>query len=302
MPHDPHHAPTSSGAPNSVPGIRCILGVGAGKGGVGKSTVATNLAVALAQTGAKVGLLDADIYGPSVPIMLGLRGAKPAVNAQRKIIPAVAHGIQTVSMGFMVQEDMAVAWRGPMVGRAVTQFIQDVEWGELDYLIVDLPPGTGDILLSFAQAVPMTGALVVSTPQDVAFADVLRAVRMFSMLKVPLVGLVENMSSFLGPDNGKEYLIFGPSNSPAHCKTHDVEFLGALPIELQVSPSADAGLPIVVAEPKSKLAGLYRELAVTLAAKLDALVAKDSAAADLGKGFFTPAAGAAGQVVHEYKP
>lgn len=299
MAHDPSHAPT---APNSVPGIRCILGVGAGKGGVGKSTVATNLAVALAQTGARVGLLDADIYGPSVPIMLGLRGAKPAVNAERKIIPAVAHGIQTVSMGFMVQEDMAVAWRGPMVGRAVTQFIQDVSWGELDYLIVDLPPGTGDILMSFAQAVPMTAALVVSTPQDVAFADVLRAVRMFSMLHIPLVGLVENMSSFLCPDNGKEYLIFGPSNSPAHCKTHGLDFLGALPIELQVSPSADAGLPIVVAEPKSRLAGLYRDLAVRLAGMLDALVAKESAQAGLGQDFFTKPAAASAQVVHEYKP
>lgn len=299
MAHDPSHAPA---APNSVPGIRCILGVGAGKGGVGKSTVATNLAVALAQSGARVGLLDADIYGPSVPIMLGLRGAKPAVNAERKIIPAVAHGIQTVSMGFMVQEDMAVAWRGPMVGRAVTQFIQDVAWGELDFLIVDLPPGTGDILMSFAQAVPMTAALVVSTPQDVAFADVLRAVRMFSMLHIPLVGLVENMSSFLCPDNGKEYLIFGPSNSPSHCATHGLEFLGALPIELQVSPSADAGLPIVVAEPKSRLAGLYRDLAEKLAAKLDALVVKETAQAGLGQDFFTKPAAAPTQVVHEYKP
>ncbi len=270
-----------------TPHIGCLLGVGAGKGGVGKSTVATNLATALAQAGARVGLLDADIYGPSLPIMMGLRGAQPAVNAERKIIPAVAHGIKVVSIGFMVQEDMAVAWRGPMVGRAVTQLIEDVAWGELDYLIVDLPPGTGDIILSLCQAVPLDGAVVVSTPQDVAFADVLRAVRMFSMLKVEVVGLVENMSYFRCPDNGKDYAIFGPSNSERHCNAHKLAFLGALPIELQVSPSADAGLPIVIAEPKSDLAQRYRALAGSLASRLVQMRAAATRKAEVGKGFFT---------------
>lgn len=276
-----------------TPHIGCLLGVGAGKGGVGKSTVATNLAVALAQAGARVGLLDADIYGPSLPIMMGLRGAQPAVNAERKIVPAVAHGVKVVSIGFMVQEDMAVAWRGPMVGRAVTQLIDDVAWGELDYLIVDLPPGTGDIILSLCQAVALDGAVVVSTPQDVAFADVLRAVRMFSMLKVEVVGLAENMSYFRCPDNGLDYAIFGPSNSERHCEAHKLAFLGALPIELQVSPSADAGLPIVVAEPNSDLADRYRKLASRLASRLVQMRAATARKADLGKGFFT---------VHDYVP
>lgn len=278
---------TSTG---KLAGIRHVIGVGAGKGGVGKSTVAVNLAVALQQTGARVGLLDADIYGPSVPIMLGLRGAKPAVNAQRKIVPAVAHGLKTVSMGFMVQEDMAVAWRGPMVGKAVTQFVEDVAWGELDYLIVDLPPGTGDIILSLAQSIPLSGAVVVSTPQDVAFADVLRAVRMFSMLKVEVLGLVENMSWFRCPDNGKDYEIFGPSNSPAHCAAHELTFLGRLPIDMNVSPNADAGLPITVADKQGSLAGLYRELAGKVASRLVQVAAKANRRETLGKGFFTGAA------------
>jgi ATP-binding protein involved in chromosome partitioning len=269
-----------------LPNVRHVLGVGAGKGGVGKSTVAVNLAVALAQAGAKVGLLDADVYGPSVPIMLGLRGTKPSVNAQRKIIPAEAHGIKAISMGFMVQEDMAVAWRGPMVGRAVTQFVEDVDWGELDYLIVDLPPGTGDIILSLCQAIPLSGAVVVSTPQDVAFADVVRAVRMFSMLKVDLVGLVENMSYFRCPDNGKDYEIFGPSNSKGNCEAHAIPFLGKLALDMLVSPNADAGRPIVAAEPTSHQAETYRLIAGQVASKLVQKAWQDRATSTLGEGFF----------------
>ncbi|MBM4342664.1 MAG: Mrp/NBP35 family ATP-binding protein [Deltaproteobacteria bacterium] len=279
-------ASAAQGSP-AYPNIGCLLGVGAGKGGVGKSTVASNLAVALAQSGCRVGLLDADIYGPSVPILMGLRGAKPAVNAARKIVPAVAHGVKTVSIGFMVQDDMAVAWRGPMVGKAVTQLLQDVDWGDLDYLVVDLPPGTGDVVLSLCQAAALDGAVVVSTPQDVAFADVLRAVRMFSMLKVDVVGLVENMAYFLCPDNGKAYEIFGPSNSEHHCAAHDLTFLGRLPIELQVSPCADAGLPIVVAEPDSELCTRYKSLAADLALRLVRRKAAIAAQSALGEGFFT---------------
>ena len=267
--------------------IRYIIGVGAGKGGVGKSTVAVNLAVALAQAGAQVGLLDADIYGPSVPIMLGLRGQKPTVNAASKIMPAEAHGIRCISMGFMIADDMAVAWRGPMVGRAVTQFIDDVEWGELDYLIVDLPPGTGDIILSLCQAIPLSGALVVTTPQDVAFADVLRALRMFTMMKVEVLGLVENMSYFRCPDNGKDYAIFGPSHGEGHCAEHGVHFLGGLPIDMAVSPSADAGQPIVVAAPESLQAQLFREIAGKVASLQAISAHKHRPLAEVGKGFFS---------------
>ncbi len=244
---------------SKLPNVRHVLGVGAGKGGVGKSTVAVNIALSLAKAGAKVGLLDADVYGPSVPIMLGLKGHKPVVNADRKIVAFEAHGIRCISMGFLVGEDTAVAWRGPMVGRAVQQFVEDVDWGPLDYLIVDLPPGTGDVILSLCQALPLTGAVVVSTPQDVAFADVLRAVKMFGMLKVDVIGLVENMSYFRCPDNGKDYNIFGPSHSEDHCKAQELEFLGQLPIDLALSANADAGRPIVAAEPDGMLAEKYRQ-------------------------------------------
>ncbi len=295
MAHTHPHGGAPRPSPARLPHIRNILGVGAGKGGVGKSTVAANLAIALAKTGARVGLLDADLYGPSVPIMLGLKGAKPTVNANSRIVPAEAYGIKAISIGFMIQDDMAVAWRGPMVGQAVTQFIRDVEWGELDYLLVDLPPGTGDIILSLGQTVPLDGALVVSTPQDVAFADVLRAVKMFGMLQVEVLGLIENMSYFHCPDNGKDYAIFGPSNSDRHCAEHGLPFLAALPIELGVSPNADKGRPIVIAEPDSQLTGLYIQLAAAVAAKLEAKRAAADAMPEFGKDFFSDA-------VTEYEP
>lgn len=267
--------------------VRHVIGIGAGKGGVGKSTVAVNLALALSQAGAKVGLLDADIYGPSVPIMLGLRDAKPAVNAARKIVPAERYGLKCISIGFMIDEDTAVAWRGPMVARAVTQFIEDVAWGELDYLIVDLPPGTGDIILSLCQAIPLSGAVVVTTPQDVAFADVLRAVKMFGMLNVEMIGLVENMSYFHCPDNGKDYPIFGPSHTADHAEKHGLQLLGKLPLDMAVSPNADAGRPIVVAEPNSQQAAMYREMAGQVATKQAQLAFAKAEKANAGKGFFT---------------
>lgn len=244
-----------------MPSVRHIIGVGAGKGGVGKSTVAVNLSVALAAAGARVGLLDADIYGPSVPIMMGLADAKPRVNEHNKIIPMVNHGVRFMSMGLLVSPDEAVVWRGPMIGRAVTQFIDDVAWGELDYLIVDLPPGTGDVVLTLSQSIPLSGAVVVSTPQDVAFADVQRAIRMFRMLKVDVAGLVENMAFFVCPDNNKTYWIFGQSRTAEHCAKHELKLLGTLPIELAVSPHADAGRPMVAAEPDSAHAALYNKLA-----------------------------------------
>ncbi len=277
---------------SKLPNVRHVLGVGAGKGGVVKSTVAVNLALSLAKAGAKVGLLDADVYGPSVPIMLGLKGHKPVVNADRKIVAFEAHGIRCISMGFLVGEDTAVAWRGPMVGRAVQQFVEDVDWGPLDYLIVDLPPGTGDVILSLCQALPLTGAVVVSTPQDVAFADVLRAVKMFGMLKVDVIGLVENMSFFHCPDNGKDYNIFGPSHSAEHCAQQEIEFLGQLPIDLALSANADAGRPIVAAEPEGLLAGKYKQIAGRVASKLAVLAFAAEKTEAAGDGFFGARPGA----------
>ena len=244
-----------------LPNVRHIIGVGAGKGGVGKSTVAVNMAVSLARAGARVGLLDADIYGPSVPIMMGLAAEQPQVNADRKIIPLLNHGVRFMSMGLLIKPEDAVVWRGPMIGRAVTQFVDDVAWGELDYLIIDLPPGTGDVTLTLSQTIPLSAAVVVSTPQDVAFADVQRAVRMFRMLKVDVAGLVENMAFFLCPDNNKTYWIFGQSRTAEHCAQYEVPLLGSLPIEMAISPNADQGLPIVAAEPEGTQAQGYARIA-----------------------------------------
>ncbi len=254
-----------------LPTVRNIIGVGSGKGGVGKSTVAVNIAVTLAQAGASVGLLDADVYGPSVPIMMGLADRRPQVTPDQKIVPLQAHGVRFMSMGLLVKREDAVVWRGPMIGRAVTQFVDDVQWGELDYLIVDLPPGTGDVVLSLSQTIPLSGAIVVSTPQDVAFADVIRAIRMFQMLKLDLLGLVENMAYFLCPDNGKRYAIFGDGRLSEQCKERDIELLGSLPLDMAVAPSADRGTPIAIAEPDSEQARLYREIAGRVAKRQAAI-------------------------------
>lgn len=257
------NAPTQS----RLPGVKHIIGVGAGKGGVGKSTVAVNLAVALREAGHKVGLLDADVYGPSVPIMMGRADARPEVGEDRKIKPIVAHGVGFMSMGLLVKAEDAVVWRGPMLGRAVTQFIDDVVWGELDYLIVDLPPGTGDVALSLAQTIPVSGAVVVATPQDVAFADVARALRMLEMLRVPVLGLVENMAWFVCSGCDKRHEIFGEGRTKQHCDERGLPLLVSLPLDAAVSPHADAGKPIVVAEPGSEQARLYHELAAAVIAR-----------------------------------
>jgi ATP-binding protein involved in chromosome partitioning len=251
-----------------LPSVKNIIAVGSGKGGVGKSTVATNLAVTLAQTGAKVGLLDADIYGPSMPIMLGIKDEKPYMTADNKIEPIEAHGLTTISMGFLLKETDAVVWRGPMLGKALQQFIEDVEWGELDYLVVDLPPGTGDVQLTLSQLVPIDGAIVVTTPQDVAFADVRRAIRMFEMTHIPILGLVENMSYFDCPDNDKRYYIFGEGRTEKHASDLNLTFLGQLPLDLKVGPAADKGTPMVLAEPDGQQAQLYSEIAGRVAADL----------------------------------
>jgi ATP-binding protein involved in chromosome partitioning len=220
------------------------------------------------QSGASVGLLDADIYGPSIPIMLGLKGRAPQINESQKIQPLARYGLWTISMGFLLKDDDAVVWRGPMLGKALQQFIEDVDWPELDYLVIDLPPGTGDVQLSLSQLVPIDGSVVVTTPQDVAFADVRRAIRMFEMTKVPLLGLVENMSYFHCPDNDKRYFIFGEGQTESHARENKVAFLGALPIDPNIGPAADRGEPITIADPQGEQAQLYREIAGKLAAEL----------------------------------
>ncbi len=278
-----------SALPNAerLANVANVIGVGAGKGGVGKTTVAVNLAVALAKAGARVGLLDADVYGPSVPIMLGATDAAALVDSNQKILPIEAHGIRFMSMGLLVKKDDAVVWRGPMIGRAVSQFIDDVAWGELDYLIVDLPPGTGDVVLSLSQTIPMSGSLVVATPQDVAFADVTRAIRMFRMLKVDVLGLVENMAYFLCPDNGKRYAIFGESRTARHCAQHDVKLLSSLPLDMAVSPNADRGQPVATAEDAAEQAALYAEMAGRVAKAQAVLNHRRTHTADKHKDFFS---------------
>jgi ATP-binding protein involved in chromosome partitioning len=242
--------------------VKAVIAVGSGKGGVGKSTVAVNLAAALARMGQSVGLLDADIYGPSVPIMMGMKSHRPTMLAdERTIVPVERYGIHAISMGFLLKESDAVVWRGPMLAKALQQFIEDVDWGTKDVLVIDLPPGTGDVQLSLTQLVPLTGAVVVTTPQDVAMADVRRAIRMFEMTKIPILGVVENMAYFRCPDNGKDYYVFGKGRTEEACRQMDIPLLARLPLDMQIGPAADAGQPIVVADPQGEQAALYQTLA-----------------------------------------
>jgi ATP-binding protein involved in chromosome partitioning len=228
---------------NPIPGVRNVVAVGAGKGGVGKSTVAVNLALGLRQSGASVGLLDADVYGPSVPTMLGDRRQATIDRDRHRILPNQAQGLSVMSIGYVLDPDKPMIVRGPIVHTAMRQFLADVEWGELDYLVVDLPPGTGDVALSLAQLVPLTGAVVVSTPQDVSLIDVLKAVNMFRTLKIPLLGLVENMSYYACPSCGHRDEIFGHGGAQAWAKAQGIPFLGAVPLHATVRAGGDAGLP-----------------------------------------------------------
>ncbi|MFN3870893.1 MAG: Mrp/NBP35 family ATP-binding protein [Aquificaceae bacterium] len=241
-----------------VPGVKHLIAVGSGKGGVGKSTVSVNLALALSKLGYKVGLLDADIYGPSIPTLLGIKGERVHVDDENKIIPIEKYGLKTLSIGFLLpSEDTPVIWRGPMLMRALTQFLFDVRWGELDFLVLDLPPGTGDVQLTLAQNVYMSGALVVTTPQDVALADVKKAVAMFKEVNIPVLGVIENMAYFVCPDSGKRYYIFGKGKVPQFAAAYGLKILGSIPIDPELSETSDMGIPVVESHPDSETARAF---------------------------------------------
>lgn len=254
-------APAShSHGKRGVPGIDAIIAVASGKGGVGKSTTACNLALALQAQGLKVGLLDADIYGPSVPKLFGLSG-KPNVVDNKAMEPMVGYGLKVMSIGFLIEPETAMIWRGPMVQSAITQMLRDVLWGELDVLLVDMPPGTGDAQLTMAQQVPLAGAVIVSTPQDLALIDARKGLNMFKKVDVPLLGIVENMSYFLAPDTGKRYDIFGHGGARREAERLGVTFLGEVPLEMGIRESSDAGAPVVVSKPDGAEAKIYRDIA-----------------------------------------
>jgi ATP-binding protein involved in chromosome partitioning len=248
----------------TVPGVRNIVAISSGKGGVGKSTVAVNIAVALALDGARVGLMDADVYGPNVPMMLGASDAKPEV-AMNKLVPIEAYGLRIMSMALLQPGDKPMIVRGPILHGLVKQFLSDVNWGELDYLIVDMPPGTGDVQLSLAQLVPVQGAVLVTTPQEVAIADVRRALRMFETVAVPVLGIVENMSYFVAPDTGIRYNIFGEGGGQKLANLYGVPFLGAVPLGMEVREGGDSGVPVVVSHPDSVQAQSFRRVAAEVA-------------------------------------
>lgn len=259
----------------AIPGVSHVIAVSAGKGGVGKSTVATNLAVALAQEGAQVGLLDADVYGPSVPLMLGTRGLSPSAVSDEKgeprMIPIEAHGIKMMSVGFMIDENQPVIWRGPMVSQLLRQFLYQVNWAPLDYLILDMPPGTGDIALTLVQSlqnVGLTGAISVTTPQQVATLDVLKSMEMFKKVNVPLLGLVENMAYFVAPDTGTRYDIFGTGGAQALADRLQVPLLGQIPLGMSIREGGDAGRPAVLSDRPDAYAESFRALARQLAAHI----------------------------------
>lgn len=252
---------------NRLPTVKNVIAVGSGKGGVGKSTIAVNLALALQQEGATAGLLDADIYGPSIPLMCGVKeGEKPSIAPGNRIVPITRFGMPLMSMGFLMKDGDAVVWRGPMLAKMLQQFLEQVDWGNLDYLIVDLPPGTGDVQISLAQLIPLSGAVVVTTPQDVALADVRRAIKMFQMTQVPLLGIVENMSGFVCPHCQEETPIFGGAADEQKYAKLGIDLLGQLPLELETRVSGDQGEPIVVCDPKSKQTERFRALARQIAA------------------------------------
>ena len=256
-----------------VPGVKNILAVASGKGGVGKTTVSANLAVALALDGASVGLLDADITGPNVPLMMGIEGA-PVASPEGKITPLERYGVKVISIQFFVPEGQPIVWRGPLVGGAIQQFLRDVDWGELDYLVIDLPPGTSDAQLTLAQAVPISGALLVTTPQDVAVQDVTKALAMFRRMSVPVMGVVENMSAFVCPHCGEATEIFGRGGGEAFARRNELEYFGGVPLDIRVRQGGDAGVPAVAQRDPGAAADVLRALARTIAARMSVRAAR----------------------------
>lgn len=252
-----------------------IIAIGSGKGGVGKSTVAVNLALALKEEGASVAFLDADLYGPSAPTMFGLNGEIPKVGQNGTLYPIEKFGIKVMSIGFLLPEGEAVIWRGPMQTKMLQQFLGQVEWGYPNYLVVDLPPGTGDVQLSLSQMIPLTGGIIVTTPQDVALADVKRSVRMFEKTGVSLLGVIENMSYFEAPDTGKRYMIFGGGPDKQKLAALGTEVIGEIPLEIPTRESSDTGQPIVVTEPQSAQAGRFRQIAQKIIAAKASADSKD---------------------------
>ena len=250
-----------------VPGIKNIIAVASGKGGVGKSTTAVNLALALAAEGATVGILDADIYGPSQPTMLGIAG-RPESKDGKGLEPMMGHGLQAISIGFLIDVDTPMVWRGPMVTQALEQLLKDTRWRELDYLVVDLPPGTGDIQLTLAPKVPVTGAVIVTTPQDIALIDARKGLKMFEKVGIPILGIVENMSIHVCPKCGHESHIFGSGGAARMCQDYGTELLGQLPLDESIREQADSGRPTVVADPDGKAAQIYRRIARRCAVRI----------------------------------
>jgi ATP-binding protein involved in chromosome partitioning len=263
QPHNHSHAPAGQPpkqAKADIPGIGAIIAVASGKGGVGKSTTAVNLALALMANGLKVGILDADVYGPSMPRLLGISGRPEQIDG-RIIVPMENYGLKAMSMGFLVDEGTAMIWRGPMVQSALMQMLREVAWGQLDVLVVDMPPGTGDAQLTMAQQVPLTGAVIVSTPQDMALIDARKGINMFNKVEVPVLGIVENMSYFIAPDTGNRYDIFGHGGAKAEAEAIGVPFLGEVPLTISIREKSDAGTPIVVSEPDNIQSLVYRDIA-----------------------------------------
>ena len=257
-----------------LPGVKNIIAVASGKGGVGKSTTSVNLALALAAEGARVGILDADIYGPSQPQMLGIGGLQPESADGKSMEPLEAHGLQVMSIGFLVDVETPMVWRGPMATQALNQLLKETNWHDLDYLVIDMPPGTGDIQLTLSQSVPVTGAVIVTTPQDIALLDARKGIKMFEKVGVPILGIVENMAVYCCPNCGHTEHIFGADGGKNMAAELGVDYLGALPLTLQIRQQADSGRPTVISDPDSEIAGIYRTVARQVAVKI-AAKAKD---------------------------
>ena len=273
--HDHHHGhghgPASAPAP-LLPQVKAIIAVASGKGGVGKSTTSTNLALALSQLGLAVGLFDADVFGPSMPRMLGIEGQPVSPDGQT-MLPMEGHGIKCMSMGFLVAEETPIVWRGPMVMGALQQLLRDVQWGPLDVMVIDMPPGTGDTQLTICQSLPLTGAVIVSTPQDIALLDARKGLNMFRKVDVPVLGLIENMSYYLCPSCGHEAHIFGHGGAKAEAARLSADFLGEIPLDIQIRETSDQGTPIVVSQPDSPHAQAYRAIAAKVWEKAQAILA-----------------------------